>query len=200
MLRLRDIMTRKVLTMSPDFTIRDAMEFLAARRVSGAPVVDNGEVVGVVSGTDLMAFAATLPEARSEPSDDEIEVDIDDEDPAKWDSEDDTGTYFREMLSDAGDDVDVHFRDSQRPVTSSLDDHTVAEVMTETIQSLPSITEVSVAADFMRNAKIHRVLVMDGGRLCGIVSASDIAGAVADHRIASRTYVFNRFREFDRRA
>ena len=49
MLRLRDIMTTELLTFSPETSVRDAMESLAAKHVSGAPVVAGTKVVGVVS-------------------------------------------------------------------------------------------------------------------------------------------------------
>src|SRR5919112_1386779 len=60
MLRLRDIMTTKVVTVDAGATVREAMELLARHHVSGAPVVSGQSLVGVVSATDLMAFAATL--------------------------------------------------------------------------------------------------------------------------------------------
>ena len=37
---------------------------------------------------------------------------------------------------------------------------------------------------------MHRILVIEHDRLVGIVTALDLAKAVADHRIAERTYVF----------
>ena len=198
MLRLRDIMTPKVLTMSPDFTIRDAMEFLATKRISGAPVVEDGEVIGVVSATDLIAFAASQPGARGETGSDDIEWE-DDEDLENSEETDEAGTYFTDLLSDAGDAVDVRFRAGERSITTALDDHTVSEVMTEHIHSMPSTTEVGQAANYMRDARIHRLLVMDRRNLVGIVSASDIASAVADNRLTTRTYVFNRSGRFDQR-
>jgi CBS domain-containing protein len=57
---------------------------------------------------------------------------------------------------------------------------------------MPSDTPVEDAADFMRSATIHRVLVMADGKLEGIVSTSDIAAAVADNRLSHRVYVFQR--------
>ena len=60
MLRLRDIMTRDVVSAAPDMTIRDAMELLSERHVSGAPVVDGGKVVGIFSATDLLDLLADL--------------------------------------------------------------------------------------------------------------------------------------------
>lgn len=198
MLRLRDIMSRDVLTMSPNFSIRDAMEFLATKRVSGAPVIEDEAVIGVVSASDLIAFAASLPDARRERPDDAREW-IDDEDSGNWENDDEARTYFTEMLADAGDDVDVRFREADRPVSNGLDDHTVADVMTEMVRSLPSTTEVSIAAEYMRSARIHRILVMDDGKLCGIVTVSDIAGAVADQRVTRRIYA-NTKALFDQRS
>jgi len=42
MLRLRDIMTTDALTVSPETTVREAMELLARHHVSDAPVVSGG--------------------------------------------------------------------------------------------------------------------------------------------------------------
>lgn len=43
MLRLRDIMTKDVLTVTQDLAVRDAMALLASRHVSGAPVIDKAK-------------------------------------------------------------------------------------------------------------------------------------------------------------
>ena len=187
MLRIRNIMTAHVHSMSPDFSIRDAMEFLTAKRISGAPIVENGQILGVVTVTDLIAFASSLPRHRDEPLD--VEEWAADEEP-EADDEDDDSAYFRDMLGDEGEDADVRFREAEHPDGSRLDDVAVAEVMTDKLHTLPSTTEISQAADYMRRAGIHRVLVVDDGKLSGIVTVSDIAGAVADHRVAARTYVF----------
>ena len=62
--------------------------------------------------------------------------------------------------------------------------------MTRKVQSLPPDSGVDEAAILMIQKKIHRVLVMHDGRLVGIVSTSDVAKAVAEHRIMNRTFVF----------
>lgn len=49
-----DVMTKKVLAVSPNTSLETAARLFAQKRVSGAPVVeDSGELVGVVSLTDL---------------------------------------------------------------------------------------------------------------------------------------------------
>jgi CBS domain-containing protein len=150
MLKLKDIMTQDVVSAAPDMTLRDAMELLSERHVSGAPVVDGGKVVGIFSATDLLAFLAE---------------DLNDTTPSL--------TFKR-----------------RRSRATPLEDVTVDEVMTRKVQSLPPDCSVDEAALLMGERQIHRVLVMQGDVLLGIVSTSDVARAVAEHRLKSRTYVF----------
>jgi len=90
-------------------------------------------------------------------------------------------------LSDVDDEVPS---DTLRRRRTSLEDVTVSEIMTREPKALSPDTSVEQAADFMLKNQIHRVLVMDGPKLLGMVTMSDVAKAVADHRITRRTYVF----------
>lgn len=50
-----DVMTRDPITVHPDAPLKDAIQILADKRISGLPVVDqSGKLVGVISETDLM--------------------------------------------------------------------------------------------------------------------------------------------------
>ena len=74
---------------------------------------------------------------------------------------------------------------------NSLEEHTISEAMTRTpVCALTPDTLVTVAADYMRRAQVHRVLVMTGKTLVGLVSSTDITAAVADGKLTSTTYVF----------
>jgi len=129
MLKVRDIMTRNVLTLSPAATLREAMALLASHHVSGAPVVSGGKLVGVVTTTDLLASLE-----RNAPG-----------------------------------------------------EHDVSEVMYRApLVTLPADAAVDAAADLMKNLDIHRVLVTENDRLVGVVSALDVARAVAEHRLTAR--------------
>ena len=57
---------------------------------------------------------------------------------------------------------------------------------------VPPDAEVPKAADYMKRAGIHRLLVMENGKLLGIVSAMDVVRAVAEHRLYVRRYLFGR--------
>lgn len=59
-LRVHDVMTRDVTTVEAALPVDEAAELLHARRVSGAPVLADGRVVGIVSRTDLLD-ATRLP-------------------------------------------------------------------------------------------------------------------------------------------
>jgi CBS domain-containing protein len=191
MLRLRDIMTTELVTVSPELSLRDAMELLVSSHVSGAPVVAQHRVVGVVSATDLLGFAATTPavsdDTRLDAGLEESEYDAE-----QAEGDEPSANWFVEMRVDGETDVAERFRQSgaRRPASDWFAEHTVSEVMSDSVCSLPSNTRVDQAADYMRTAGIHRVLVMDDGVLVGIVSMMDIAEAVADHKLTERTYVF----------
>jgi CBS domain-containing protein len=73
-----------------------------------------------------------------------------------------------------------------------LSEHTVSEVMTRVVRAMAPDTPVDRAAEAMRRLRIHRMLVTGHGELLGIVSTTDIASAVADHRLNVRQYVFDR--------
>lgn len=195
MLRLRDIMTTDLLAFAPDVSVRDAMEALTTRHVSGAPVIAGTRVVGVVSATDLLAFAAELqdtPEDQSDtPSWDELgpPVEPPDEDAPP-------GAFFHDLWTEQNGEA---FGQPRNAEWNALADHVVEEAMNPAVCRLTPDTPVERAADYMREAGIHRVLVMDGEQLIGLVSTTDIAAAVADHKLTAREWVFGAGKGFDAR-
>jgi CBS domain-containing protein len=53
-MKAKDIMTTPVVTVSPDTSVRDIAKLLFERRISGVPVVDKGQLVGIVTEGDLL--------------------------------------------------------------------------------------------------------------------------------------------------
>lgn len=201
MLKLRDIMTKDVITLTPATTLRDAAELLVRRHVSGAPVIDGGRIVGVVSASDLLGFAASEPGVPTERplqtewgdwDDVSTTADAENEDEAP-------ATYFTDLWADVGEDVSARMSEVEAPEWSALDEHTVEEVMTRRLWVLGPDEDVGSAASLMSQAAVHRVLVMDGEKLLGVVSTTDLARVVAEHQVGTRTFVFNHDREFDER-
>jgi CBS domain-containing protein len=147
MLKVKDLMTREVLTLAPNTTVREAAEILSTEHVSGAPVVRLGTVVGMVSSVDLLEFIAGLP-ADPEAVSGGMEHGI-------------------------------------------LDDHTVEEAMTRgPVKTIALDAPASTAAEMMKEEGIHRLPVLDNGKLVGIISTTDLVKAIADRKLSYRTFVF----------
>ncbi len=53
-LRIGQIMTRDPITVSPDCPMSELKEILRVRRISGVPVVEGGQLVGIISIEDLI--------------------------------------------------------------------------------------------------------------------------------------------------
>tara|TARA_R110002110_G_scaffold4822_22_gene24232 strand:- start:804 stop:1496 length:693 start_codon:yes stop_codon:yes gene_type:complete len=64
----RDIMTPKVETVSPDTPVADIARLLEEKRIKRVPVVDDGELVGLVSRANLLQALARVPVVSVDPS------------------------------------------------------------------------------------------------------------------------------------
>jgi CBS domain-containing protein len=53
--KVREVMTTEVITASPDAQIRDVMDILTEHRIRHLPVVDNGELAGIISIGDVVS-------------------------------------------------------------------------------------------------------------------------------------------------
>jgi CBS domain-containing protein len=192
MLRIRDIMTQRVVTLEPQMTLREAMEILVARHLSGAPVVSGERVVGVISAGDLLSFAAAP--SRDDERQTESTIVDDWNEPSEWEDDEasESASYFTDMWDDHTEDTNDVIDTQGETSSDNLSNHLVEEAMTKTIRWLSPDADVRSAADMMRHYGVHRILVVNRGRLVGLVSAMDITKAVADRKITTHTYVFDK--------
>ena len=62
MLKVKDIMTTELITVSPDTEIAYAANLLIEKRINGLPVVDDGgTLIGILCQSDLIAQQKKLP-------------------------------------------------------------------------------------------------------------------------------------------
>lgn len=171
---VKDIMRGDVVTVPPDLTVRELTRLLSDQGITGVPVVtDSGEVLGVVSSTDVVRLAAEAAEVSV------------------------TGTRWIPVAAAEGDPEDEssdpysdYFLPEDAPVVrpewaasgndGPLDNLTVSDIMTPVTFSVEPGTSVRDLADFLVRGRIHRALVLDDGRLKGIVTTMDVLQAVAD--------------------
>ena len=59
-MKVREIMTTDVVTASPGERFKDLVERMLARTVSCLPVVDDGQLVGIVTSYDFLEASARL--------------------------------------------------------------------------------------------------------------------------------------------
>jgi CBS domain-containing protein len=188
MLSVRDLMSTDVITVSPELSIRDALELFTERHIGGAPVMADGRVVGVVTAADLLGFEASTapaPVAR------EDQLEVGELAPVEEELEDEEtvppGAFFTEWWADAGADVAERVRSTSEPEWDVLAEHTVAEAMSTSLLWAAPQEPVARAAALMDAREVHRLLVLDRGRLVGILTMTDIARAVADGRLSDPT-------------
>ena len=155
-LTAKDVMTRRVLTVRVDLTVRELADFLVENQISGAPVVDpDGHLVGVVSLTDLAQNDVDRPDVvgdRSSPT-----------------------TAMRDWEERMNPE-------DLRALHIESDDLLVRDIMTPTVYTVPEETPVAKIARTMVAGRIHRLLVTNGPRVVGIVTSLDLVGLLARKR------------------
>ncbi len=148
-LKAKDIMNTEVLSVRDDMTVQELAGFLTEREILGAPVVDSeGEVVGVVSCTDIVQSTTTEADIVVEKS---------------------TPGFYEHGWEDKLDPDEMgrlHVEENE-----SLP---VREIMTPTIYTVPEDTPISDIAKAMVAGRIHRLLVTRGSRLVGIITTLDM--------------------------
>jgi CBS domain-containing protein len=66
---VKDVMSKNVITISPQDSIIQALEKMAENNISGLIVVENEKVVGVISESDILrVFKSSVPEIKASAS------------------------------------------------------------------------------------------------------------------------------------
>ncbi len=164
---LASIMTRDVVVIDAATALRDAMQMFADEQITGAPVVQGGAVVGVVSTTDFLAFRVETDDGVSTFEDEE----------AGYPEEE--NPFFLDAWGDTGPDL-IEPSAVDAPELDRFGSHTVSDIMSPRVYSLPSTAPVREAAQRLLELQIHRILVIDDEELVGLVTTTDIVRAVAE--------------------
>jgi CBS domain-containing protein len=181
-MKIRELMTPDPETLEPEMTLRDAIERLTNIGVSGAPVVTNEWLVGVLSISDIVEFESAnpgVPTLREQQEWGEWA-------PSERLEEDFTEPFsgwFRDMWADSGADVLERVTQGETPEWDFLSEHIVGEVMTRRVLSLSPDADVEEAARLMVDRGVHRLIVTEGDALRGIVSTMDFLRAIAEGKI-----------------
>ena len=144
-----DIMTRQVICVTKDADLRDLGKLFLAKAITGAPVIDrDGDICGVISQKDLLYYQLTRDDELVMPSD------------------------FYQSARVEGRPIAKGFQ------IEDVNTATVEEVMTPVVHSVTPQTGVDAVARLMTRRHIHRVIVREGRKVVGIISALDILRVV----------------------
>ena len=62
MIKAKDIMTKEIITVSPEMEVIQAANLLLEKRINGVPVINTaGELVGILCQSDLIAQQKSIP-------------------------------------------------------------------------------------------------------------------------------------------
>jgi CBS domain-containing protein len=155
----RDLMQTRIVTVTPSQPLPELLAVLLRHRIHGAPVVEDGRLVGIISRSDVVR-QLKLEEERIA----------------------DSAFYFEPF------DADEHRTQDQaralEAVASRVAKLRVRDVMIRDLITIDLDAKVEAIARVMQERRVHRILVTEGEQLRGIISSLDLVGLLADGRAA----------------
>jgi predicted transcriptional regulator len=154
----RDIMEPHVVAVAPDMPLAELGDLLISKRISGVPVVEAGKLVGIVSRSDFvrcLSLGRALAELVAE------------------------GIESEEFAPGQAAALPA----LSQQLTKQFEGRSVRDIMVRdpvTVSPEAPITEV---ARVLVSRHLHRVLVVAGTTVHGIISALDVVRLVAEGQL-----------------
>lgn len=155
MKRVKDYMRREVVFLDPDLSIYEAAKILSQKKIAGAPVVDRGQVIGVLSISDVVKFMS-LQLANPE---------IVLEEP--------------HLLSVLLLKIVKEHVDFKKQITK-ISKTKVRDMMSKDVVAVDPDTNLFEAANMMEKHSVNRLPVIKNGKLVGIITGADLVKALIE--------------------
>jgi CBS domain-containing protein len=163
MLKVREVMTKDVVTVAPDTLVKDAALILAEKDISGMPVIEGGRVVGIFSEADVLrSIKTTKKDLR-----------------LIFPSVSSLGIAFQEDIT-------------QREILDAYEEignRTVREVMSKNVMTVEPDMPLNEAIVKMVQGEINRLPVVEKNLLVGIVTRGDVIRGLAKDAMDKKTTV-----------
>lgn len=159
----KDLMTEKVVCVTPETPIHDLIKLLVKNHITGAPVVDKeGSLVGVVSKTDIVEYDEKTNKKRGETT---------------------HKSFYDDTNGKLKKELDKFLK------TKTFGKTLVKDIMTSRVITAQANDTIDRLAKIMHDKKIHRVIIQDQGQVVGVVSTLDILNAVSTMGYGSSAFV-----------
>lgn len=152
-MKVKDVMNSNVVFCKPDDTVREVARILKENNISGVPVIEDEELMGIVSEGDVLKLLI-IPEKGDLwlPSPFEV-IEVPIREYLGWEE-------TKKILSDVGSTK-------------------VSEIMTKDVYTIPAEASVEEASEHMVRHRINRLPVMEDDHVVGIVTRGDIIQGLA---------------------
>ena len=152
-IRVAEIMTTELYSVSPSMALSDLEWELSRRRISGAPVVEDGKLVGMISRGDIVrriGFSHAMSEMALD--------------------------YYRQLEGGSPEELE---RLADQTLGSQLRTLHVRDAMTTHPATIDPDAFVREAARLMLDNRVHRLVVAKDSMPLGIISTLDLLQVVA---------------------
>jgi CBS domain-containing protein len=149
----KDIMTTPALSVTENQTVKEVLELLAEKRISGFPVVnDENKIIGIISDTDIIRYSHTINVIPL--------------------------SNLSGWVSPYADIADLA---SMRKGFDMLHTTLVGQIMTKKVYTARESDPATEVARLMNRRKINRVpIVDDNDKLVGIITRTDMVQCLAN--------------------
>jgi CBS domain-containing protein len=156
MLKVKDIMSKPVTTITLDTPVKDAAAMLADKNISGAPVMEGDKIVGIFTEADVLRSLKTMKKDLR----------------LVYPSISSLGIAFQEEVT-------------QREILEAYEEIgnlPVKDVMSREVVTVDADIPLNEAISKMVIKGIHRLPVLEKNALVGIVTRGDIIRGLAADR------------------
>jgi CBS domain-containing protein len=154
------IMSSPPLTVSPELSVPELENRFLTHKVGGFAVVEGGSLVGVVGRSDVIKKIAVERSYAEVLSDYYLDYDY---------------AGFRPHFDDS-----ISFTQIAENVGARIDHLKVKDVMNSNVISVSPAASITAVCRKLLEHRIHRMPVVDGDKLVGIISTSDVVRWVAE--------------------
>lgn len=158
MKKVKDFMRSDVFFVKPDHSVFDVAKVFSQNNISGAPVVEKGKVIGVISLSDIIGF-----------------MNLNLADPDTVSHEPTSLSFLFLNLVKMGKDF-VGFKKELERISRTQIKH----MMSREVVCISPDAGLFEAAQVMERSDVNRLPVIENGKLVGIIARADLIKALIE--------------------